>query len=225
MPRPPRRPETVRSVLHRLHRFIEGHAAPAVSKVIRMLNWEERSKTMESDPGCQPSASLEFPIQVRAGASSMKLAEALALRSDTTRKVAHLRERIVDNARHQEGEVPAEDAAVLLEELTSTLSELERLMRAINRTNAQAILGNGTVTDALAHRDVLRLRHSAVNAAADAASGREERGYGRQLRSELVYVAAVPVTELRAIADDLAREIREVDTQIQRTNWEVDLIE
>lgn len=101
----------------------------------------------------------------------MKLAEALALRSDTTRKVAHLRERIVDNARHQEGEVPAEDAAVLLEELTSTLSELERLMRAINRTNAQAILGNGTVTDALAHRDVLRLRHSAVNAAADAASG------------------------------------------------------
>jgi hypothetical protein len=72
---------------------------------------------------------------------------------------------------------------------------------------------------------VLRLRHSAVNAAADAASGREERGYGRQLRSELVYVAAVPVTELRAIADDLAREIREVDTQIQRTNWEVDLIE
>ena len=155
----------------------------------------------------------------------MKLAEALALRSDTTRKVAHLRERIVDNARHQEGEVPAEDAAVLLEELTSTLSELERLMRAINRTNAQAILGNGTVTDALAHRDVLLLRHSAVNAAADAASGREERGYGRQLRSELVYVAAVPVTELRAIADDLAREIREVDTQIQRTNWEVDLIE
>jgi len=119
----------------------------------------------------------------------------------------------------------AEDAAVLLEELTSTLSELEWLMRAINRTNAQAILGNGTVTDALAHRDVLRLRHSAVNAAADAASGREARGYGRQLRSELVYVAAVPVTELRAIADDLAREIREVDTQIQRTNWEVDLIE
>ena len=97
---------------------------------------------------------------------------------------------------------PPKTPAVLLEELTSTLSELERLMRAINRTNAQAILGNGTVTDALAHRDVLRLRHSAVNAAADAASGREERGYGRQLRSELVYVAAVPVTELRAIADD-----------------------
>ena len=55
MPRPPRRPETVRSVLHRLHRFIEGHAAPAVSKMIRMLNWEET----QQDNGIRPRLSIE----------------------------------------------------------------------------------------------------------------------------------------------------------------------
>ncbi|MGW0042365.1 DIP1984 family protein [Rhodococcus sp. NPDC003348] len=155
----------------------------------------------------------------------MKLAEALALRGDVVRKVAQLRERIVANARYQEGEQPAEDAGALLAELDRTLDELEQLIRRINRTNARATLGDGTVTDALARRDVLRLRHSAVTAAADAASGREDRGYGRQLRSELVHIAAVPVSELRATADDLARAIREVDTRIQQTNWEVELLD
>nr|WP_157881781.1 hypothetical protein [Kitasatospora aureofaciens] len=38
-------------------------------------------------------------------------------------------------------------------------------------------------------------------------------------------LSALPVAELRAQADVLAKEIREVDTLIQRTNWEIDLVE
>ncbi|TQL35625.1 hypothetical protein FB564_0685 [Salinispora arenicola] len=37
-------------------------------------------------------------------------------------------------------------------------------------------------------------------------------------------VPALSVTELRRRADDLARQLREVDTFIQRTNWAVDLL-
>ncbi|MGC0364749.1 hypothetical protein ABH922_002733 [Rhodococcus sp. 27YEA15] len=155
----------------------------------------------------------------------MKLAEALALRSSVNHKILQLRERIVANARHQEGEEPPENAVALLDELSFTLDEFERLIRNINRTNAQTVLGDGTITDALARRDVLRLRHGAITDAANAGSGRQEHGYGRQLRSELVHVSAVPVAELRSTADDLARRIREVDTAIQRLNWEVDLLE
>jgi hypothetical protein len=44
------------------------------------------------------------------GEDRMKLAEALALRADSVRRVEQLRRRIVDNARFQEGEAPAEDA-------------------------------------------------------------------------------------------------------------------
>ncbi|MFZ2527266.1 MAG: DIP1984 family protein [Rhodococcus sp. (in: high G+C Gram-positive bacteria)] len=155
----------------------------------------------------------------------MKLAEALAARGDLFRKITQLRERIVDNARHQEGEEPAENAVALIAELAGALDEYEQLIRRINRTNAATPLRGGTVTDALARRDVLRLHHSAITAAADAASGRAERGYARQLRSELTYVAAVPVSELRTRADELARDLRAVDTDIQRTNWEADLLE
>ncbi|THA82695.1 DIP1984 family protein [Streptomyces sp. A0592] len=157
----------------------------------------------------------------------MKLAEALAERAEATRRVEQLRARVVSSARYQEGETPAEDATQLLAEAGEVLDTLEMLIRRINRTNATVVLGpdGGTLTDALARRDVLRLRHSVVTAAADAAAGTGDRGYGRQLRSELMMLAALPVAELRARADALARDIREVDVRIQRANWEVDLLD
>jgi hypothetical protein len=137
-----------------------------------------------------------------------------------------LRARVVGSARYQEGEEPAENAAEVLAEAGEVLDELERLIRQINRTNSAALLeGGGTLTDALARRDVLRLRHSVMTAAADAAAGRDQRGAVRQLRSELRILSALPVAELRARADVMAKEIREVDTLIQRNNWEIDLIE
>ena len=155
----------------------------------------------------------------------MKVAEALALRTEAQRKVERLRERIVGNARYQEGETPTEDASALLVEVDSALTELESLIRRINRTNAATSLGDGSMTDAIARRDVLRKRHSIITSAADAAAGRNDHGFGRQLRSELVVVSALPVSELRANADELARELRVLDGRIQRANWEVDLLE
>ncbi|MCI4063664.1 DIP1984 family protein [Micromonospora sp. R77] len=155
----------------------------------------------------------------------MKLAEALALRADAARRAEQLRARITASARYQEGEAPAEDASALLTEAGEALGELESLIRRINRTNAATLVeGAGTLTDALARRDVLRLRHRVVTVAADAAGGEGQRGY-RQLRSELKMIPALPVAELRRQADDLARQIREVDTLIQRTNWEVELLD
>ncbi|WP_225834417.1 DIP1984 family protein [Streptomyces sp. NK08204] len=156
----------------------------------------------------------------------MKLAEALAERAEASRRVEQLRARIVSSARHQEGETPAEDAAELLAEADGVLDTLETLIRRINKTNALTDMGHdGTLTDALARRDTLRLRHSVITAAADAAAGTGERGYGRQLRSELMMLPALPVADLRRQADALAREIREIDMRIQRANWEVDLLD
>jgi hypothetical protein len=155
----------------------------------------------------------------------VRLAEALSLRADATRRVEQLRTRIVANARFQEGEEPTEDAAALLAEAGAVLDELEDLIRRINRTNAATQMGpEGTITDALARRDVLRARHSVVTAAADAAAGRSQ-GMGRQLRSELKMLTALPVAELRSQADDLARQIRELDVRIQQSNWQFDLLE
>jgi len=153
----------------------------------------------------------------------VKVAEALAMRSDLSKRLVQLRSRAQANARHQEDEAPAEDAAALLAEADRVLTELEDLFRRINRTNAATIVdGEMTLTDALAQRDVLRLRHSLYTSVADAASGRGPE-YSRQMRSELRNVAAVPVSELRATADRLAQQHRQLDIQVQRVNWEADL--
>ena len=154
----------------------------------------------------------------------MKLAEGLAIRADAARRAEQLRSRVAASARYQEGEPPAEDAAALLAEAGAVLTELEDMIRRINRTNAATQVEGGTLTDALARRDVLRLRHGLVTGAANAAAGDGQRGF-RQLRSELKMIPALPVAELRATADDLARRLREVDTLIQRTNWEADLLD
>ncbi|OLT11572.1 hypothetical protein BJF78_26635 [Pseudonocardia sp. CNS-139] len=153
----------------------------------------------------------------------MKLAEALTLRADARRRIEELRARITANAVYQEGTEPGEDANALLTEADRLFDELESLIRRINRTNAATDLGrDGTMTDALARRDALRLRHSVLVASAEAAAG---RGGFRQLRSELRYLSALPVGQLRERADRVSREIRELDARIQQANWNVDLQE
>jgi hypothetical protein len=157
----------------------------------------------------------------------MKLGEALAERADAARRVEQLRARVVSNARYQEGETPAEDAARLLAEAGEVLDRLEGLVRRINRTNAATVMGRdlGTISDALARRDVLRARHAVLTASADAAVGKDRGGYVRQMRSELRMLSALDVAAVRAQADELAREIRRLDIRIQQTNWEVDLLD
>ncbi|TDW42441.1 hypothetical protein EDF52_11434 [Curtobacterium sp. PhB42] len=154
----------------------------------------------------------------------MQLAEALIERADLQKRIEQLRGRIAANARYQEGEEPDEDARELLAEAERSIDALEVLLARINATNASTTVASGqTVTALLARRDALRLRHALVTGAADATSG-TNGGY-RQLRSELRTFAALPTAELRSRADALAKEIRELDAVVQRTNWEVTLVD
>jgi hypothetical protein len=157
----------------------------------------------------------------------MKLAEALLLRADRNRTLEQLKQRIQVSARYQEGEKPAEDARDLVAAATSVLDELEFLIRTINRTNSDTVMGDGrTVTDALAERDVLRLRYSMLKVSAEAASGAVQQvGFMRATRSELKYLRALDVKGLRQQASDVARQARELDARIQQINWTTELQE
>ncbi|MDA8300904.1 MAG: DIP1984 family protein [Actinomycetota bacterium] len=157
----------------------------------------------------------------------MKLAEALLLRADRNRTFEQLRARIAASARYQEGEQPPENANDLIAACSAVLDELERLVRQINQTNAGTLMPDGrTVTDALAERDVLRLRYSLLTSAADAASGSGQRGIMmRATRSELKVVTDLDISDLRQRAAEAARRTRELDAQIQQVNWTTELVE
>lgn len=151
----------------------------------------------------------------------MKLAEALVLRADSQRRIEQLRERLKFSALVQEGDRPPEDPQTLLAELDRLLTQLAVLIAHINRTNSQTPLGNyRSLTEALAQRDVLKLRYSVLKSVADAASRRIDH----YSRSEIRNVATIDVALLRQQTDRLAQQFRELDTAIQGANWTTDLL-
>lgn len=152
----------------------------------------------------------------------MLLAEALRERADAQRQLAALRERVSDSARYTEGEEPAENAAALLEEAESVIDRLRALILLINRANLEAVMADGrTLTAALAERDALRARFGLLKAVADAAAG--GRGAFRFGRQELRTFASLDVTDLRRRADDVARQIRELDLAIEQVNFATEI--
>lgn len=151
----------------------------------------------------------------------MKLAEALMLRADLQRRIQQLRDRLQRNAKVQEGDTPAEDPNALIQELDAAADQLQRLIRQINHTNVRTEISDGeTLTDALAERDVLRIKSSAFRDLANAATVQQQR----YSRSEVRFVSTVDVRGIRKRADDLAKQYRELDSEIQATNWQTDLI-
>ncbi len=151
----------------------------------------------------------------------MKLAEALILRADCQKRIAQLQQRLARSARVQEGEQPPEDPQELLQELDEALAELLGLIQRINRTNAVTRLGDRSLSDVLAERDVMWQRRLAYDALITAAAFNQDR----YLRSELRFVSTVDVAALQQQTNRLSKDYRELDTQIQALNWSTDLLE
>ena len=152
----------------------------------------------------------------------MKLAEALIQRADAQKRVEQLRQRLNSNAQIQEGDTPAEDPQTLITEFEQVTRTLLRLIQQINVTNVTSKLESGvTLADALAERDVLKLKHGIYNGLAQSAMTTQTR----YSLSEIRLRSTVDIAEIRAQADQLAQAHRQLDTQIQAANWMTDLVE
>jgi hypothetical protein len=151
----------------------------------------------------------------------VKLAEALAERSDCQIRLADLQKRLTRSARIQEGEKPAEDTSELIAEIERTFDRQLYLVGAINRTNARTAFSEKlTISDAIAERDVLGKKRDLLKAVTDAASVRQDRS----TKSEVKFVASVSVAKLQKEIDQLAKRFREVDTRLQELNWRTELV-
>ncbi|MDY4280191.1 MAG: DIP1984 family protein [[Pasteurella] mairii] len=146
----------------------------------------------------------------------MKLAEALIERADLQRRLEQLNQRLRQNAQYQEGEEPAENPVELLAEYHRTAEQWQKMVVEINQANNRIQLENGTsMIEALALRDLLKTKHAMLINLADAATPEQSR----YSRSEIKMLAAVNVREIRKQADEIAKQHRELDTQIQQANW------
>ena len=158
----------------------------------------------------------------------MKLAEALIERKGLQKKLERLSERLSNNAKTQEGEVPAEDPKALLIEITDASSELTTLVIRINKTNSHVALfgalvvdvGYMSLADGLAMRDGIAKRRNILSKFAEAAT-EPIRAYGRM---EIKYKRTMDIPEIQAMIDRLTTEYNALDAKIQGKNWEIDLI-
>jgi hypothetical protein len=152
----------------------------------------------------------------------VKLAEALIQRADLQKRVEQLKERLLRNARVQEGDEPSEDPRELLEELEGATADLVVLIQRINRTNSTCELQSGeSFSDALATRDILRLKHRVYRNFAQAATVTQ----ARYSKSEVKFQSTVNVRQMQQRADELAKEHRDLDASIQEANWSTELSE
>ena len=151
----------------------------------------------------------------------MKLAEALINRTDIQRRLRQVETRLRNNARVQEGETPAEDPMLLLNELMELTDQLEDLVIRINLTNSQTLDGDETLTHLLAQRDArseeLRILTGFLDCASDIAN--------RVAHSEIKILSTVDVSALRKQTDSLSAELRALDIRIQGLNWTTELLD
>ena len=142
----------------------------------------------------------------------MKLAEALALRSDLQKRAAQLQVRLNNNARVQERVNPAENPQTLL-------AELEDLVTRINLTNSAPLPTGETITALLSRRDCLSKKTETLRNFLACASNLTSRS----TRGEIRVYSTVQVPELQKQVDALSRQLRELDTRIQGLNWTIEL--
>ncbi|MCI8648816.1 MAG: DIP1984 family protein [Anaerotruncus sp.] len=150
----------------------------------------------------------------------MKLAVALHDRADLQTRISQLRERLLNNAKVQEGDTISEEPEELLKELNQNCVELESLIRRINHTNNQTMVGEASLVDLLAQKDVLTLKLSILRAFLEKASARLQRYSSSELRIS----STVNIAEKQKEVDHLAKQLRELDTRIQEINWTTELL-
>ena len=150
----------------------------------------------------------------------MKLAEALQERSDINKRISELRRRLENCLLVQEGEEPAEDPMDLLNELDSSTERLETLVASINETNCNTKVDGMSLTELIARKDALTLRHSAYKELVYTAGNNTYRARGTEIKVKAVIKAA----ELQNTVDSLAKAIRKLDHKLQETNWKTELV-
>ena len=151
----------------------------------------------------------------------MKLAEALIKRADHQKRIEQLKQRLLKNAKVQEGDKPAEKPEALIADVEELSKGLTQLIQQINKTNsATKFQDDLTIADAIALRDILKLRYNIYRELAQAATITQQR----YSKSEVKFQSTVNVAEIQNKADDLAKEIRELDAKIQAQNWQIDLV-
>ena len=151
----------------------------------------------------------------------MKLAEALIERAEIQKKNGQLINRIKDNAKVQEGDLPSEKPEELVAEYEKNMARFLELVQRINDTNCKTPFDEKrSIADAIALRDCLGAKIRAYREFYDSATIK----MSRYSQNEIKMVRCIDAKEMQSQIDKLSKEYREIDTKLQGINWTIDLL-
>lgn len=146
----------------------------------------------------------------------MKLAEGLLLRADLMKKIEHLQHRIRPVLIVSDDKKPQEDPDKIVAQLRKTIQDLESLVIRINKTNNEtSIDGKGTLMEALAKRDALKMLSERLRNIRYAAQ--VDNSGDANLKT------TIDIKKLQSEIDQTGRAFREIDSKIQEKNWLTEL--
>lgn len=151
----------------------------------------------------------------------MKLAEALAIRAEIKTKINNIQSRLNQNAKVQSGEQPAENPYVLLKELDILSENMITLVKNINYTNCVTTENGISLMEMIAEKDIFQKKISVIKNFLSNASSL----VNRYSNTEIKIQSTVDVAKLQKEVDHMSKKLRELDMNIQRINWTVDLID
>lgn len=119
------------------------------------------------------------------------------------------------------GDNPPEDPEELLSEIHRSFTELQRLICAIDKTNATAQLEGRSLAAVLTERAMLKSKQRILLALIDHSSIMPQR----QTKSEIRFVSTIKASRLQKQADELGTAFRQLDLKLQAANWSIELAE
>ena len=154
----------------------------------------------------------------------MKLAEALIERAGLKNSLAQIANRMNENALVEEGENPDENVTDLRRLYEQKMEKLNILICRINKTNHETKLDGISMANAIVQRDCIKSKIKVYRELKETAVKKRSsfsRGWGE---SSVKIVRTVDTAEIQKIIDKLSQQYRELDTNIQRYNWNVELL-
>lgn len=143
---------------------------------------------------------------------SMKLAEGLLLRADLLKKIEHLQNRIKPVLIVSDDKLPQEDPEKLLAQLRKAIHDLESIIVRINKTNNETpVEGEGSLMEALAKRDALKMLSERLRTIRQAAQIYNS--------GDTNFKTTISIKNLQIEMDQTGRAFREIDSKIQEINW------
>ena len=150
----------------------------------------------------------------------MKLAEALLLRSEYTKKIENLQYRLLSNIKVQEDDEPLENPQGLLEEIFDLSEKLCELIKQINARNSATKLDEDlTLAEAIVHRDMIMKKRNILSSVVKRATEQDHRYSHSEIKMNVI----ISYAEVQQQIDVLSKEYRELDTKIQALNWTTEL--